>query len=94
MSAIPHMAVMSVTPATGAWRMFVTVVNTVALWPEHVFDTPSIPTPAARTAALAQLGYEGVEGADWEWSEDTTAVDGPVRLLAGLAVRERAGGAA
>ncbi|WP_329218955.1 DUF6303 family protein [Streptomyces sp. NBC_01485] len=94
MNAIPHTAVLSVSPATGTWRVFVTVPKTSGPWPEHVFATPQIPTPEDRTAALSLLGYEGVAGAEWQWAEDTTDPAGPVRLLAGLAVRERAGGAA
>ncbi|SES44384.1 hypothetical protein SAMN04487983_105533 [Streptomyces sp. yr375] len=94
MSVRTHTAVLSVSPATGTWRVFVTVPKTVGPWPEHVIGTRQIPVPAARTAALALLGYEGVEGAEWQWCEDTTDHGGPVRLLAGLAVRERAGGVA
>ncbi|GHB22767.1 MULTISPECIES: DUF6303 family protein [Streptomyces phaeochromogenes group] len=93
MSVRTHTAVLSVQSATGKWRLFVGLLNTTASWPEHVFTAPEIPTPTARTAALALLGYEPVAGAQWEWSEDTAAPDGPADLLASLTVREQTGGA-
>ncbi|MFI1966776.1 DUF6303 family protein [Streptomyces pathocidini] len=92
MSARTHAAVLSVSFATGTWRLFVGLLNTTEVWSEHMFSTYEVPTPAARAAALSLLGYEPVEGAEWEWSEDATAANGPVHLLASLMVREREGG--
>ncbi|MYT30652.1 MULTISPECIES: DUF6303 family protein [unclassified Streptomyces] len=89
-----HTAVLSVSSTTGTWRLFVGLLNTTDPWPEHVFSSSEIPTPAARTAALTLLGYEPTDGAEWEWSEDTAAADGPVHLLSSMKVRERTGGAA
>ena len=88
-----HTAVLSVSPSTGTWRLFVAVLGTTEVWPEHVF-TAEVPTLAARTAALAQLGYEPVANGGWEWEEDSSSPDKPVDLLASIKVQERTGGAA
>ncbi|WP_406359963.1 DUF6303 family protein [Streptomyces sp. NBC_01544] len=94
MSTAPktHTAVLAESCTTGRWRVFVALMNTTEAWPEHVFTSPEVPTRAARTTALALLGYEPIEGAEWEWSEDSD--DAPVHLLASLTVGKRAGGAA
>jgi hypothetical protein len=39
-------------------------------WPEYPWpDTAAVPTPAQRSAALAELGYRPAPGAEWEWTE-------------------------
>ncbi|MFJ3758905.1 DUF6303 family protein [Streptomyces sp. NPDC090080] len=88
-----HTAVLSVSPSTGTWRLFVALLGTTEVWSEHVF-TAEVPTVAARTAALARLGYEPVPNSAWEWEEDSSSPDQPVDLLASIKVRERTGGAA
>ncbi|MFD3657113.1 DUF6303 family protein [Streptomyces sp. NPDC058620] len=87
-----HTALLAESRSTDRWRVFVALMNTTDAWPEQVFTGLEVPTRAARTAALALLGYEPVEGAEWEWSEDSD--DAQVHLLASLPVRERTGGAA
>lgn len=56
---------------TRPWQMFVPSDGVPAAdWPEY--DWPAdhpVPTPSARLAALAELGYRPVPGAEWEWSE-------------------------
>lgn len=88
-----HTAVLSVSPGTGKWRLFVALLGTTEVWPEHVF-TAEVPTLTARAAALAQLGYEPVANGPWEWEEDGSSPDQPVDLLASIKIRERTGGAA
>ncbi|MER7839188.1 DUF6303 family protein [Streptomyces sp. NPDC096040] len=89
-----HTAVLSVSPNTGTWRLFVAVLGTTDVWPEHVFGAAEVPTLTARMAALARLGDEPVANGTWEWEEDSSSPDQPVELLASLKVRERTGGAA
>ncbi|MFJ5640818.1 DUF6303 family protein [Streptomyces sp. NPDC093223] len=89
-----HTAVLSVSPGTGTWRVFVALLGTTDPWPEHMFATAVLPTLIARTAALARLGFEPVTDGAWEWSEDGSSPDRPVDLLASIKVRERTGGPA
>lgn len=99
MSPQKYTAVLSVAPATGRWRLFVALVDTTDPWPEHVFATADVPPPAARTGALAQLGFqpaeygpwdcENAEDGLWQWTEDLNEETGKVLLLASLRVRER-----
>ncbi|MER7933263.1 MULTISPECIES: DUF6303 family protein [unclassified Streptomyces] len=94
MSARIHTAVLSVSPKTGTWRLFVALMGTTEMWPEHVFATAVVPTLSARAAALARLGYESMPDMAWEWTEDSTTPDQPVDLLASVKVREQTEGAA
>ncbi|MFF9345630.1 DUF6303 family protein [Streptomyces sp. NPDC014734] len=82
----------------GRWRLYVTLPGPVSRWPEHDFGpTPTVPTPAERSRALAGLGFVFTEGAEWEWREYSETLDddtSPVRLLASVRVCSRGGGAA
>ncbi|MCX4906954.1 DUF6303 family protein [Streptomyces sp. NBC_00878] len=89
-----YQAVLSVSSMTGRWRVFVGVLGTTDPWPEHDFAVTDASSLAARLSALAQLGFEPVEGAEWKWSEDQAGFGAPVELIAGLRVREWTGGAA
>ncbi|WP_327414418.1 DUF6303 family protein [Streptomyces sp. NBC_01233] len=74
---------------SGEWEVYVVTNGTPSQdWPEHDFgrSTP-VPTLAERAAALAGLGYEGADGAEWEWQEFHGDATDRVRLLAALDVR-------
>ncbi|MFF6957394.1 DUF6303 family protein [Streptomyces sp. NPDC008317] len=82
---------MSVHP-DGRWHLFVASAgsllsnNAVFIWPQ---GSP-VPTPAARREALADLGYQGAAGAEWEWCEAYPAPDHDttnVELIASLTVQ-------
>ncbi|MFE1415333.1 DUF6303 family protein [Streptomyces sp. NPDC058746] len=64
----------------GEWEIYIVIEGHSDDWPLHSFGrTSPTPTLAERTAALAGLGYEAVDGAAWEWIEmdsaDTDAVE-------------------
>jgi hypothetical protein len=77
---------------SGPWQLFVVLDGPAATWPEHVWpDDHPTPTPAARLAALAGLGYRPVPGAEWEWTENAPEAIPvrevrTVRLLAAVTV--------
>ncbi|QKW50957.1 DUF6303 family protein [Streptomyces buecherae] len=75
----------------GEWRLVVTFPGRCSQWPEYRWQpTHEVPTIAARKQALAELGYDVLPGAQWEWDEDSDDPDDPtsrVWLLAGIAVR-------
>ncbi|MFJ3665662.1 DUF6303 family protein [Streptomyces sp. NPDC090106] len=79
----------------GRWRLYVALMNTTDPWPEHRFGrTGRVPTFTQRAAALSRLGFEPVEGAVWEWTEDTAVHGDPsatVVLIASTRVRTRTG---
>ncbi|WP_051892506.1 DUF6303 family protein [Streptomyces erythrochromogenes] len=64
----------------GEWEIYIITEGHSDDWPLHSFGrTAPTPTLAERTAALAGLGYQAVDGAAWEWIEmdnnDTDAVE-------------------
>lgn len=86
----------------GTWEVYVvTDSRSPEDWPGHDFGRSSpVPTLGERTAALAVLGYEVVEEAQWEWNEfaaeeaqwewyefPTGDDTGPVYFLGSLDVR-------
>ncbi|MBP8532988.1 hypothetical protein GWI24_07380 [Streptomyces sp. MK37H] len=83
--------------STGArgWRLYVVLLNTFEIWPEHDFGRAApVPTFTERAAALTALGYELVPGAEWEWCETPDIpedLSSPVCLIAAVRVRSRAG---
>lgn len=81
-------------PPARPWELFVAVGgNNVADWPEHTWPRRRgalIPSVAERAEALASLGFEPVDGADWSWQEyesEGHAHPPVVRLLASIEVR-------
>ncbi|THA73817.1 hypothetical protein E6R60_22705 [Streptomyces sp. A0642] len=82
----------------GRWRLYVALMGVpVSQWPEHDFGPALVvPTMAARSQALAGLGFVFTDGAEWGWEEYSETLDddaSPVRLLASVQVRSRDGGA-
>ncbi|MGW2325702.1 DUF6303 family protein [Streptomyces sp. NPDC001700] len=81
--------------STRGWSLYVVLLNTFEVWPEHDFGRAApVPTFTERAAALTALGYEPVPGAEWEWCETTDIPDdlsSPVRLIASVRVRSRMG---
>lgn len=82
----------------GGWRLYVALMGVpVSQWPEHDFGpAPVVPTIAARSHALAGLGFVFTDGAEWGWEEYSETPDddaSPVRLLASVKVRSRDGDA-
>ncbi|MFJ8168501.1 DUF6303 family protein [Streptomyces sp. NPDC094473] len=82
----------------GRWCLYVALMGAPgSLWPEHFFGrSVQVPTVAERSRALTALGFVSVDGAEWEWTEYSETPDddtSPVRLLASIRVRPRAGGA-
>ncbi|MCQ8835630.1 DUF6303 family protein [Streptomyces malaysiensis] len=79
--------------STGArgWRLYVVLLNTFEIWPEHDFGRAApVPTFTERAAALTALGYELVPGAEWEWCETPDIpedLSSPVLLIATVRVR-------
>ncbi|MCX4802515.1 MULTISPECIES: DUF6303 family protein [unclassified Streptomyces] len=73
----------------GEWEIYIVTDSPLpGDWPEFSFDrVSSVPTLGERTAALAVLGYEVVDGARWEWLELGDDETGPVRFLGMLDVR-------
>ncbi|MCM2392508.1 DUF6303 family protein [Streptomyces albipurpureus] len=80
----------------GGWELFIGSEDPVDDWPEHAFGPGHpIPTAAERAAALAALGYEIPDGAEWEWRESPGGPMDRVELDATIPVRPAAmGGAA
>ncbi|MFC9243290.1 DUF6303 family protein [Streptomyces sp. NPDC057136] len=81
------------------WQMFVAMTGRVSDWPVHTWPTSTeIPSINEREAALASLGFVLVDGAEWEWTEDTGPEYHPhpvrVSLIAAAEVRPSDGGAA
>ena len=73
------------------WQLYLVVMGS-SHWPAHTWPkSAQIPTLARRDAALADLGYTRVDGAEWEWiehGEDECRVHLPkVRLLGAVEVR-------
>lgn len=64
------------TPRAAHWELYVVLYNTTDPWPSHKWTggrrAHIVPTVAERDAALAELGYERLPGADWEWQETET----------------------
>lgn len=82
----------------GWWRLYVALMDVQGSpWPEHDFGpAPVVPTVAARSRALAGLGFMFTDGAEWAWTEHSEIVGddaSPVLLLASIRVRSRNGGA-
>ncbi|MER6334652.1 DUF6303 family protein [Streptomyces sp. NPDC001034] len=75
----------------GRWRLYVVVLNTTDAWAEYSFGrTGRVPTRAERAEALAVLGYELGQDAQWRWVEDSETPDdpaSPVLLIAATQVR-------
>lgn len=75
----------------GLWEVYVVPPGDIpsSQWPAHDFArTVPIPTPNERVTALAALGYEIADEADWEWREiSADEGDEAVRLLASTTVR-------
>ncbi|MER5481875.1 DUF6303 family protein [Streptomyces sp. NPDC002812] len=73
----------------GTWEVYVVTDSPAPKdWPCHDFArTSPIPTLAERTAALAVLGYEVADGAQWEWHELPSDDTDPVRFLGDVDVR-------
>ncbi|MFC8641615.1 DUF6303 family protein [[Kitasatospora] papulosa] len=58
------------TGASGTWVLYVLTDAPPLEWAHHGFGrTCPPPTPEERNAALADLGYAVVDGAEWEWRE-------------------------
>ncbi|MEE1806944.1 DUF6303 family protein [Streptomyces sp. BE133] len=79
----------------GRWRLYVCCWG-ASQWPEHDFGpTATAPTLAERSRALTSLGFAFIDGAEWEWTEDSETLDddtSPVLLLASIRVCSRDGG--
>lgn len=73
----------------GTWEVYVVTDSPSPKdWPDHDFArTSPAPTLAERATALALLGYEIVDGAQWEWCELDGEDTDPVRLLGSVNVR-------
>ncbi|MGF1342842.1 DUF6303 family protein [Streptomyces flavovirens] len=58
------------TGVYGTWELYVLTDAPSLEWPEYEFRRVApVPTLEERAAALAALGYEVVDGAEWEWLE-------------------------
>jgi hypothetical protein len=88
-------ALLSQQLVKGPWRVFVTLPGVPAGdWPTYAWPAGApAPTTAQRLAALAELGYRPIPGAEWEWCEAFPEAEpihdgaaSSVTLLAGLAV--------
>ncbi|EFL39747.1 DUF6303 family protein [Streptomyces griseoflavus] len=75
----------------GRWRLYVVLFHTPA-WPERdLGGGAAVPTVQQRSRALQALGYALIDGARWEWTEDSETPDDPasaVLLIASVTVRE------
>ncbi|MET9916236.1 DUF6303 family protein [Streptomyces sp. NPDC006435] len=72
------------TGVYGTWELYVLV--SADEWAKYEFRRlVPLPSPEERAEALAGLGYEAVDGAEWEWRE-LSAPTGP-RLFAAIQVR-------
>lgn len=82
-----------VTSIFGGWELYVPVDGPSKDWPEHSFGpSDAIPVLAERVRAVAALGYEITEGAEWEWVELCESALTGVHLLASIPVRPATGG--
>ncbi|QUI32716.1 hypothetical protein H9W91_19045 [Streptomyces alfalfae] len=76
------------------WELYIVSDRLSVDWPELTFNRVGpVPTPYERNAAVATLGYEIVDGTQWQWQE---LVNGPmdrVELLAAVDVRPIGGAA-
>ncbi|MFJ2110777.1 DUF6303 family protein [Streptomyces sp. NPDC087850] len=81
-------ALLHVLPGS-CWELFVTADGPVDEWPRTQLRGAAVPTMAARTRALARLGYvPAAPGAPWTWDEhDHYTERGPAALSAVTTVR-------
>ncbi|MER5969395.1 DUF6303 family protein [Streptomyces sp. NPDC002055] len=77
----------------GRWRLYVVLLNTTAVWPEHDFGRAAgVPTLTQRAQALDALGYTVADEVEWEWIEYSEIPDDPasaVVLLGAVSVRRK-----
>ncbi|MCX5159978.1 DUF6303 family protein [Streptomyces sp. NBC_00264] len=75
------------TGVYGTWELYILTDAPSLEWPEYEFHrVVPVPTPEERAAALADLGYAVVDGAEWEWRE-THPTPAAYHLVASIPVR-------